>query len=451
MPMPTPTPLPYSALTAQARSHERYRRVAINSSASLMGKAVTALVMLMTIPIVLEHVGRELFGLWATLHSLIGLLVLADLGIGSALVNAIASSSGREDRAAAAKAVSSAFFLLVAQGLLLLLAAALAYGRVEWASLFGLGDAYARQQAAPALLTLACIIALQLPFTLVFRVQEGYQETALNNLWQSLGNVAGLGLLLAVVSIGLGLPWVVAALAGAPSVAMAANWLVQFSARRRWLRPRWSLLERKETGALLRSGLFFSGLAALTWLGIYSDPLVISRLLGSDAVAEYAVVQRLALLAHLFFAFITALWPAYGEAFARGDVAWVRRTFRRSFVASVACALLFALLFVSFGSGLISLWVGQGVNPPPSLLYGFAGFVVLAAMMGNIAVLMNVEHLVRSQFTLMAVGAFAAFALKLPLCAEWGVAGPVWASVIAFGLCYVVPGLFLVRAHLARI
>jgi O-antigen/teichoic acid export membrane protein len=450
MPMSTLPPLPLDALTAPARSQERYRKVAINASASLIGKAVTAVTLLMAIPIVLDHVGRELFGLWATLYSLTGLLLLADLGIGNAVVNAIASSSGRNDRAAAAAAVSSAFFLLVAQSLGLLLIAALAYHVVDWASFFGLADAHARQQAAPALLALGCIVALQLPLAIVNRVQEGYQEAAVNHLWQSLGNVVGLSLLLAVVSVGLGLPWVVAALAGGPSLAMLGNWLVQAGHQRRWLRPRWRLVERIRAGAIVRSGLLFSGLAAFTWVGIYSDIVVISWQLGSDAVAEYAVVQRLSLVAHLFYAFITALWPAYGEAFARGDVAWVRKTFRRSFILSMAFGALFATLLVGFGKELVALWVGPSVNPSPGLLYGFASFVFVNAMMGNIAVLMSVHVLVRTQLVLMAIAAVGSFALKIILCAELGAAGPVWASVIAFGACYVIPGLFLVRSTLAR-
>jgi len=367
-----------------------------------------------------------------------------------ALVNAIAAASGRDDRPAAAKAVSSAFFLLAAQGLLLLLVAAFAYDHVDWASIFGLTQPAARSQAAPALLILVCMIALQLPFALVYRVQEGYQETALSNIWQSLGQVMGLCLLLAVVSRGLGMPWVVAALAAAPTLAMATNGMVQFGHRRKWLRPRWRLVEREQSRAVLGSGLLFCALAALSWLGIYSDSVVLSWLLGSDALAEYAAVQRLSLIAHLFYVFITALWPAYGEAFARGDVAWVRKTFERALIASAACAIAFAAVLVVFGRELIALWLGNAVQPPPSLLWAFASFVVVNALMGNIAVLLSVGHLMRRQFALMALAALAALALKVPLSSELGIAGPVWATVVAFGLCYVIPGLLLARCALAR-
>jgi hypothetical protein len=53
----------------------------------------------------------------------------------------------------------------------------------------------------------------------------------------------------------------------------------------------------------------FFGINLLVLLAIYSDTLIISNPLASAAVAEYAVVQRLSLVAYFFQALVLTLWP----------------------------------------------------------------------------------------------------------------------------------------------
>ena len=59
-----------------------------------------------------------------------------------------------------------------------------------------------------------------------------------------------------------------------------------------------------------------------------SDNIIITHLLGPDAVAGYAVPERMfSLISTLLAMALMPLWPAYAEAAARGDHSWVRRTF----------------------------------------------------------------------------------------------------------------------------
>lgn len=441
---------PFDISTVDGRSRERYRRIAVNTVSSVAAKGVLAAIMLLSVPIVLHHVGRERFGLWATLTSLIAFLVLTDLGIGNALVNAVARSVGRDDRQEAVAAVSSAFFMLLLQGGLVLAAFGMAYGFVDWAALFGVHSDLARAEAGPAMAVLVAVVALQLPLGMVQRVQEGYQEGFRNNLWQMTGSLLGLAGLLLVVHLGLGLPWLVLALAGAPLAASLANTWQQFGRDRPWLRPRWSGVAPQVGREILGSGLIFFALSVLTFLGIYSDSLIISHLLGSAAVTEYAVVQRLSLVAYLFHAFIITLWPAYGESMARGEYAWVRRTFKRSLAISLGFGVAVALALALFGPALIRVWVGSELAPAPGLLYGFCAYIVLSALIGSIATIFNSGPLLRRQFWILGVAALVALVLKVAFTLEYGVAGAIWATVIAFGLFYVAPGWFIVKALLSR-
>jgi O-antigen/teichoic acid export membrane protein len=439
---------PFEAATPEARSRGRYQRVAVNTVSSLAAKGVLAVTMLVSVPVALHHLGEERFGLWVTLTSLVAFLSLTDLGIGNAVVNAVARAIGRSDRAGAAAAVSTAFFMLTLQGAVVLVTFAAANRYVDWPAVFGVKTELAKAEVGPALTVLVAIVALQQPMGMVQRVREGFQEGFRNNPWQIGGNLFGLTSLLLAVQLNLGLPWLVLAIAGGPLAGSVANTLEQFGRDRPWLRPRWSRVAPTVGRDLLGSGLLFLALGLLAFLGIYSDSLVISNVLGSAAVTDYALVQRLSLVAYLFQASIITLWPAYGEAMARGEYVWVRRAFKRSLTISLVGAVGIALLLALAGPIFIRVWAGPDANPIPSLLYGFCAYIVLTPLIGNIATIFNSGPLLAHQLWILGMAGPAALILKVVFAVEYGVAGPIWATVIAFGFLYVIPGLFITRSLL---
>jgi O-antigen/teichoic acid export membrane protein len=439
----------FDAATPELRSKKRYKRVAANAVSSLAAKGVLAATMLLSVPITLRYVGDERFGLWATLMSLISFLVLSDLGIGNALVNLVARSDGRDDRDGAVIAVSSAFFMLLLLSALVLGSFAVAYSYVDWAALFGLHTELAQAEAGPAAAVLVAVVALQLFIGIVQRVQDGYQESYKTNLWQVAGYLLGLAGLVLVVNLDLGVPWVVLALAGAPLATTFANSCQQFGRGRPWLRPRWSAVRPEVARNLLGSGLIFFALSALTFVGLQSDSLIVSYVLGSAAVTEYAVVQRLSLIAYVFQAPILALWPAYGEAIARGEYRWVRRAFMRSLVMTLTSAVVLAIALFLFGLALIRMWVGPAVVPAPGLLYGFCALILILPLISNIATILNAGPLLTRQLWILGIAAPVALVLKVVFTREFGVAGAIWATVIAFSLFYITPGLFLIKSLLS--
>lgn len=433
------------AATSEGRSRQRYRRIAMSSASSLIAKLVSTATLLVSIPLTLDYLGRERFGLWAALSTVIGFLALTDLGVGNALVNAVSRAMGKDDRTTARQAVSSGFFILAIQGVLLVIAFATLHQFVDWSRIFNLRSNVAAAEVGAAMAVLVVLTALQLPFGLVQRIQEGLQRSYLSNMWQAAASCAGLGGLLMVVHFRLGLPWLVAAVAGAPVVAMLANSAFEYGSRSSWLRPSLRFLNSAVSAQLVRSGFTFLVLGFLTFAGIYSDNFVISRMLSASSVAEYAVVQRLSLVAHLFWAFIIPLWPAYSEAHSRGDHDWVRKTFDRVLTGSIIAGAILGAGLAAFGGHIIAFWVGAELRVEPGLLYGFACYVVLSGLIGSISVFLNSAALLTTQLYLLTAAALVSVSLKIVLCLYYGPAGVIWATVIAFGLCYVLPGLWLTR------
>jgi O-antigen/teichoic acid export membrane protein len=143
---------------------------------------------------------------------------------------------------------------------------------------------------------------------------------------------------------------------------------------------------------------------------------------------------------------VTPLWPAYGEAIARGDTLWVRRTL----VRSTWCLTLFTLgcsvVLVFLGQPILRLWAGPLVSPPLSLMAGFAVWTVLWTAGSTVAAFLNGAGVLRFQvITAIALGV-SAVTLKILLAQTSGLPGIIWATVIAYTVCAAIPmALFVPR------
>jgi O-antigen/teichoic acid export membrane protein len=216
------------------------------------------------------------------------------------------------------------------------------------------------------------------------------------------------------------------------------------------LRPRLDAFDGDEAKRLTRSGLVFFLLSVTTFIGIYADPIIISRILGVEAVAEYAVVQRLSQVAIIFQAFITALWPVYGEALARGDVIWVRDAFYKVLFASLFLGILLAFSLMAYGPNFVNFWTNNSIKPSPTLFAGFAFYIVVTALIGSLATILNLSKFLGFQLILLLVTSTFSVALKYWFISFGGVSGAIWATSVAFLMFFVLPGYAFVNVELFR-
>jgi O-antigen/teichoic acid export membrane protein len=431
---------PIDQATAEGRSQERHRRVALTAAAATLAKVLSVGSALISVPLTLHYLGAERFGMWMTISSLIAMLAFADFGIANGVLSVVANAHGRDDHAGIRRAVASGFFLLsgIAAAVLVLFAAL--YSFVPWPATFNVTSALAAAEAGPALAVFVVCFAANIPLAIVQRVQMGLQQGFVASLWQCVGSLCGLAGVLWAVHAQAGLPWLVLALAGAPLFAALLNSLYFFLRSRPDLLPRWAGVSRETCRQVASSGVLFFVLQLVVAVAYTSDSLVIAQLQGASAVAAYAVPEKLFSLIALCLAMVLApLWPAYGEAMARGDAAWVKKTLKRSVLMAVTVAALFGAVLVLIGPELLHIWVRDAVTPSLGLLLAFAVWKVVEAGGGALAMFLNGARVIRLQIWCAIPTALLAIVLKIALVPALGTPGVVWASVIAYLICTAVP------------
>lgn len=430
---------PFNTSTTEGRSKERYRRIALTSVTAIAAKGIGVLTSLVSVPLTIDYLGVERYGLWMTLSSVIALLGFADLGIGNGLLNAVAEADGKDDRDAACRYVSSAFFILLGIAIFLLVLLISVYSFIPWQRVYNVTSDLAVRESGPATAFLIIIFIINVPLGIVQRVQIGYQEGVRNHVWAIAGSLVGFGGLLVVVYLKAGLPWLVLAVSGGPVVVMLINWFKEFTWLRPWLFPHWSAFDWETGRKIVSTGIVFLILQIFATIGNSSDNLVIAQVLGSSAVTVYAVVQKLFMATLIAQYFLQPLWPAFAEAMARHDLRWVRRTLNRALVLSLGLGILTGLPLMIFGKRIVSMLAGHDIVPSTVLLLGFALLGLIYCVIGSISIYLNSGSLVSKQIPFFGLATVSALALKIIGAHYWQIEGVVWGTIAAYGIFYVIP------------
>jgi len=430
---------PFDTSTEQARSRERYRRAALTTFTSVLQKAVTVLTALITVRLTVRYLGTERYGLWMTITSVVAMMSFADLGIGNGLLNWISEAHGRDDRESVHRYVSSAFLILSGIAVLLLGLFALAYPFVPWPRVFNVSSVAAVREAGPAVVVFFCCFALNIPLDVVQRVQTGHQEGFETNLWNTAGNLTGFILLLEAMHLKGGLPWLMLAMSGGPLLGVLGNWGHQFGWARPWLLPRLRHWDFAAARKVLGTGGMFFIMQAFSVFAIPFDNIIITQILGPGAVTQYAVPMRLFLLANSIAAmFLAPLWPAYGEALARGDLKWVKLTVYRSLSYSALIFGPLALGLATFGKRIVHAWVGPQIQPTYALLLGMAVWTIVTVVGNAAGMFLCGINVMKLQVAVMVPTGIANLLLKLVMVKAFGLPGVSWgaalAAILALGL-----------------
>jgi O-antigen/teichoic acid export membrane protein len=395
---------------------------------------------LITVPIIVRALGREGYGVWAFIGSIVVFLNLLDFGIGPSVVRFAATYRGRGS--------SEETNALLSVGLVL-------YGAVTLVSLpVAVGLAFAVPPllglegdivwpARVAALIVAGTVVTRFPLGLASNLLLGQQRADVVNAANALAALSYLGLvagllldhpslvLLAGISLGitvlrfvLPLPWLRAELPG--------------------LRPRRALVSR----AGVRELLGFSWQNFLIHVAgkvVFStDIIIVGILLGPSATALYGIPARLFSLA--FGAGTAAtdlLYPALAELEGRDELARQQALLLRGLRLGTALMAVLALPLIVIPDQLIDGWIGPGFedSAPVAALLGAALLLHLPAHVLSQYLVARARQRQLARAATAVVAANVAISIGLALWVGiWGVALATVVTEAVFVLA-IVPRL----------
>lgn len=421
-------------------SDRRFVAVTRGASTALGARGVALLAGFVAVPLTVRYLGPERYGAWVTIASTISWLSIADLGLGNGLTNALSEAYGRRDIELAQRHVATAFWLLAGIAASCGLFFAAISPHLDWAELLNVHSEVARAEVAKAAALTVGFFLVAVPLGVVDRVYAAWQEGAVANLWSAAASVAALlGLVVGTRTEG-GMARLVLAYASGRFLVQAASGAWLFFRHHPELRPAPAAFKRKSMGRLANTGGLFFVIQIAALILFNTDNIIIARVLGPEQVTPYSVAWTLFTLPSLAFSLVFPyLWPAYAEAFARNDSAWIRRTFRTSVVVSLAIGVVLAVPLVAFGRPLIEIWAGKPAVPPFSLLLWMGLWSLVYAGMAPVACALNAAGHLRIQAISVSLSTLVNVGLSIVCARHYGIAGVIAATVVSYLLIAGIP------------
>jgi O-antigen/teichoic acid export membrane protein len=432
-------------VTSYLRSVERKNKIIKTFSVSFYAKTVGMLVPFVMVPMAVDYLGKEQYGLWVAVSSLIAMLSFADGGVGNALVNMISRATGARSNIPLQPIISSGYFIISIIALIGVIVFLSVYSVIPWGWLFGLSDSDNSTQLSLLVLIVGAAFFLGMPFSVVGNIQRGFQEGNVQAFWNAKGSLLSLIFVYIAIQMDLGILGFAIAFVLGPISAAAANSIYYFFIKKKDLLPRLSLVSSTEAKAILGTGGLFFILQITAAIQMQADKVIIANRLGPSFVTQYAICMQLFLAVPMLMTLLWApLWPAYREALASGDAQWIKRIFIKSMKLALIVGIPASFILIIFGQDIIRLWVGKNVIPSMFLLIG-CGIWMLMRIVGNaLAMLLNGLQVIKTQIVIASAAAALNIVLSVWLVSRVGVEGAVYGTILSFFVCSIVPYTLLI-------
>ena len=414
--------------------NKRSELVKKNAFYGIIVKGISIIISLMLVPLTIDYVNSEMYGIWLTLSTIIHWIGFFDIGFGLGLRNKLGESLAINDLKKGKVLVSSTYFVL--SSIFIPLGFSLYYicPYINWADFLNVSASL-----NSTLSTCARIVLVSLCFTLILKVIQNVLQAYQLNVYASIIETSGSFVSLIAIYVLTkttfpSLVYLAYAYGGAPVLVLIIFTLALFRHRFKEIRPNIKFVDFHEIKSIFNlGGQFF--VIQIACLVLYQTTNVfISRMCGSEDVTIYNVTYKYINVAVMVLNIITApLWSAYTDAYAREDWKWIKNSYNK--VKTIYGLVVIGIIIMVVVSPFVfRLWLGDSVDTSLTITMLIAVYMVLYAWSSIQSVLLNGVGKIRLQLYVSVLQTIIFFILAIVLGERFSLFGILMAMIIALTL-----------------
>lgn len=403
-------------------------------------QGISMVVGLLYVPLLLDYLDSERYGIWLTLSSILGWFEFFDIGLGNGLRNKFTEAIAKNDHALARIYVSTTYALLSMIFSFVLLVFFIVNPFLNWAGILNSSIVPESELTLLALIVFTFFI-LRFIFKLIGTILMADQRPAISNSFAPIGSLITLFTILILLKTTKEGSLVVlgSILSTVPVLILIIASIILFSKRYKRYRPSMKYVKFKYAPDILKLGSRFFLIHVASVILFTTSNVIITQILGPDDVTVYNIAYKYFSIPIMVFSIImTPVWSAVTDAYVKDDFQWLKNILKR--LNQISILFVAGILLMLILSGLAyKLWIGHRVDIP----------VILSIMMALFAII-NVTlspftHFINGcgKLKLSTLVVYAQMILFIPLAifltkSSLGVAGVMLATCIinSFGLLF---------------
>ncbi|MHA4984942.1 lipopolysaccharide biosynthesis protein [Cetobacterium somerae] len=402
-------------------------------------KIVLMAVGFVSIPLLLNYLGVEKYGIWVTIMAVISWAQMSDFGIGNGLRNKITENLARNNMERIKEYISTAYlglsfisFIICILGILITLT-------------FNLQNLF-NTDISIYELRLSFIITI-FSFSLNFVIGLGktisyaIHRSSLVGLSQVIYSII---LIILIYLLRVFFPN--ASLVNVSIVYLLATTLANLFVsmlvlKKSLYRPEISKYSRNLFKDIFGTGIKFF-LIQLSGIVLFStDSMIITKVLGPEEVTKYSIIDKLfTTMTSLYSIMLIALWSGVSQAYTKKDFIWIRNMLKKLKLTLIPLGVGIIILSLIINK-LVIIWTGKNFNFEWELILIFSLYSLLVAWVGIFVNIINGVGKINLQMYIMIIIAL----LNIPLSIYFsrnlnmGIMGVKLATLI----CMIPLGIFI--------
>lgn len=332
---------------------------------SVILRVISIGVTLLYVPLLLDFLSEEKYGIWITLITIINWIRLFDIGLGNGLRNKLAEAIALDKKDEAQMLVSTSYAILALIFVSILLIMLPLNATLDWNAILKAVNIPASELQRLTSITISfLLIGFIMQTVVVVYAADG--NTVMGNFIQLFVNIICLVLLwLAKTYATKGsLVMLGTILTGIPLLVYLGFSIYIFSGKYSYMKPSWRHVDLKRSGDLFKLSWQFFVIQITATILFASLPFVITRFYSPKEVTQYNIASTIFNFPITVISMITApLGPLVTQALAKNDKGWVKNMLKKSNKTALLISAG-SLLLVLVSPWIYKLWLGNRVAIP---------------------------------------------------------------------------------------
>lgn len=324
---------------------------------STLCKPLSMIVSFLYTPILLNYLGEESYGIWATILSVVNWINYFDVGIGNGLRNQLTKDICKRDKAGINYSVSTAYVLLSFISGILLVIGTIVMNYIDCYRVFN--TTINIRPALSASFIFICInFVLALSKVQLYALQQAEQVGIMTVLNQIL-NLTGISI---INCFSKGNIFFVAIIVGLSGFWVNILFSFKIWRRNKELIPVITSFRTDRVKCIGNQGIRFFLIQIAGLVLFTTDNMIITQILGPSYVTPYhTVYAAFGLVNGVFAAMMAPLWSKYTVAKEKNDFKWIKKIIiRLDMLLIPVCFIL--ILGITLFKPISVIWLKKSLN-----------------------------------------------------------------------------------------
>lgn len=419
---------------------QRTRNITKHVALSFLYKGGSIVCNFLLVPLTINYLDTENYGIWITLSSFIAWFSFFDVGLGNGLRNKFAEAKAKNEIELARSYVSSAYFTIGSICLAITLGFVLINWFTNWSNVFNAPQSL-NSELSLLMPLLFGFFVLQLVTKLITTIYTADQHHSIQgriNFITQAGSLLIVWFLTKITESNLLLFGTV--YSAFPVFLLVFLNFIAFSKKYKDFRPTFRLWKKQYVKEILGLGFLFF-IVQISGIILYStDNYIISVLFSPKEVVPYNISYKyFGILTMAFSIISTPFWSGITEAYHKNDVRWIVHSMNNLMkLVLVFCLIAVLMLFVA--DWFYGWWIGKVITVSLRMNLLMAIFFILTLIITPYTVFLNGTGKIRLQ----AIQAILVAILNIPIAffvVRYFHTGPE-GIILATILCFI-PGAIL--------